>query len=63
MVSTNLTNVSAEGLSGKAAFISGKEGAMVAPAITVIILMNRIVIFARSGFFRKVNLLGLATIN
>ena len=50
MVNTSFTSVSAAGLSGKAAVISGNEGAMVAPAITVIMLQSNIVILARSGF-------------
>ena len=53
MVRTSLTNVSAPGVSGKALVISGREGAMVAPAITVIILQNRMVTL-RSGLFFKI---------
>ena len=51
IVNTSLTSVTAAGLSGKAFVISGKEGAMVAPAITVIMLQKRMVAFA-SGLFK-----------
>jgi hypothetical protein len=60
IVSTSFTKVSADGLPGKALVISGKEGAMVAPAITVIMLQNRMVTLA-SFWFLSINIFMVVT--
>lgn len=53
IVRINLTRVSAEGLWLNALVISGNDGAIVAPAITVIILQKRMVNFTSDLFFKS----------
>ena len=53
IVRTSFVKVSAEALSGNALVISGKEGAIVAPAITVIMLQNKMVIFTSLFLFMR----------